>query len=83
MIGVLSHLASGNSYQIISTCAAVKGELRPFAAKLIKYNELSRQLNQIEGVSLQSKAQIFDLTFVILCSLVQDYGSDVRTKKIS
>ena len=70
-------LVGGNSYEIISTFAAVKGELRPFVTELIKFNELCRQLNDNDGVSQHSKSLIFDLTFVILCSFVQDYGSDV------
>lgn len=68
---------SGKSYELILTFASVKGELRTFVQKLIKYNELSRQVNQNDGVSPSVKALIFDFTFVILCSIVQKYGSDV------
>lgn len=79
-IGVLSHLTSGSSNELIPTFAAVQGELPHFVNQLIKFNELSRQINQNDGVSPHAKALIFDLTFVILCSIVQNYGSDVSMK---
>ncbi len=77
LIGLLGMFLSINSYEIVSTFAAVKGELRPFVNKLIRYNETGKQINQNDGFSPYSKSLIFDLTFVILCSLVQDYGSEV------
>lgn len=76
-ISMLSQLLTGKSYELILTFASVKGELKTFVHKLIKYNELSRQVSQNDGISPYVKALLFDLTFVILCSIVQKYGSDV------
>jgi mediator of RNA polymerase II transcription subunit 24 len=77
LIQLLRQLASGSSNEIIPTFAAVKGDLPHFVSRLIKYNDISRHIEENDKIQPYAKALIFDLTFTILCSIVQNYGSHV------
>ncbi|XP_014254037.1 mediator of RNA polymerase II transcription subunit 24 [Cimex lectularius] len=64
---VLSQVLTGKSFELILAVAAVEGEIKPFVTKLIKFNEYAKT----------SRPVLFDITFVMLCFIVQSNGSNV------
>ncbi|KAK3912121.1 Mediator of RNA polymerase II transcription subunit 24 [Frankliniella fusca] len=74
LLGVLCQVLDGMKFELILAVASVEGKLRTFVSKLIKFNEGSKQVG---GKSAQTRAMLFDITFLMLCLIVQMYGSDV------
>ncbi|KAF6207841.1 hypothetical protein GE061_016290 [Apolygus lucorum] len=58
----------GNSFELILSVAAVEGNLKNFVSKLIKFNEASKS-------GSGSRSVLFDVTFIMLCYIVQQHGS--------
>ncbi|BES88080.1 U1 small nuclear ribonucleoprotein C [Nesidiocoris tenuis] len=58
----------GNSFELILSVAAVEGHLKYFVSKLVKFNEASKS-------GSGSRSLLFDVTFIMLCYVVQQYGS--------
>lgn len=74
-------MLNGNSLELILAAASVEGKLRMFVAKLIKFNEFSKQINIQDGSkSVRTNAILFDMTFLMLCFITQKYGYDVSHK---
>lgn len=59
--------------------ASVDGKLKAFVTKMIKFNEASKQMNEpaINEKAASSRSLIFNVTFLILYSIVSTYGCDV------
>jgi mediator of RNA polymerase II transcription subunit 24 len=71
---VLSQVLTGKSFELILSVATVQGKLRTFVAKLINFNECSRLPAPDEGSSGKNsltRAMLFDVSFLMLCSIVQ------------
>lgn len=67
-----------NSFELMLAVATVEGKLKTFVTKLIKLNECSKQINEpVPGKTAATRAMSFDVSFLMLCSIVQTYGSDV------
>jgi len=68
-----------NSFELMLAVATVEGKLKTFVNKLIKLNECSKQINEpVTGkTAAKQRAMSFDVSFLMLCSIVQTYGSDV------
>lgn len=50
-----------------------------FVAKVIKFNEFSKQINLQDGAkSVRTNAVLFDMTFLMLCFITQKYGYQVN-----
>lgn len=82
LVSVLSQVLNGNSLELILAAASVEGKLRMFVAKLIKFNEFSKQINLQDGAkSVRSNAVLFDMTFLMLCFITQKYGYQVKHLK--
>ncbi|GAB6030537.1 Mediator of RNA polymerase II transcription subunit 24 [Chamberlinius hualienensis] len=79
LLGVLCHMMSGKSFELIVAAAAATGKLQSFAVKLIKFNEFSKQISGETSKTPQTRALLFDITFLMLCHIAQQYGSDVVT----
>lgn len=67
---------TGKSFELILSVASVEGKLKTFVARLIKFNECSKQA---AGELGKTGAMLFDASFLMLCSIVQTYGSEVFT----
>jgi len=80
LLGVLCHMLSGKSFELILAAAAATGRLQSFAIKLIKFNEFAKKSS---GVSVENpkaagtRALLFDITFLMLCHIMQLYGTEI------
>ncbi|XP_050463769.1 mediator of RNA polymerase II transcription subunit 24-like isoform X1 [Cataglyphis hispanica] len=76
LLSMLYHVL--NSFELMLAVATVEGKLKTFVTKLIKLNECSKQINEpVPGKMAATRAMSFDVSFLMLCSIVQTYGSDV------
>lgn len=67
---------SGNNFDLILSHLTVEGKLKTFVSRLIRFNENSKQVvGEIESAS-RTRAELFDVSFLILTNIVQRYGSD-------
>uniref|UniRef100_T1JEP9 Mediator of RNA polymerase II transcription subunit 24 n=1 Tax=Strigamia maritima TaxID=126957 RepID=T1JEP9_STRMM len=79
LLGVLCHMMSGKSFELILAAAAATGKLQSFVVKLIKFNEFSKQIIGEGSKASQTRALLFDITFLMLCHIAQQYGIEVVT----
>ena len=77
LLSVLCQVLTGKSFELILAVAAVEGKLRTFVTKLLKFNECSKQIGGEAGKASQTRAMLFDVTFLMLCSIVHTYGPEV------
>ncbi|XP_066998835.1 mediator of RNA polymerase II transcription subunit 24 [Anabrus simplex] len=77
LLSMLCQVLTGKSFELILAVATVEGKLRTFVTKLIKFNECSKQIGGEVGKASQTRAMLFDVTFLMLCSIVHTYGSEV------
>nr|CAG4641474.1 EOG090X01FD [Eurycercus lamellatus] len=78
LLRVLSHLLSGQSFELILNAATGTGKLRAFATKLVRFNEANRQpASSDPGKSANVRALLFDISFLMLCRIAQLYGIEV------
>lgn len=75
LYSMLCQVLSGKSLEVILAVATVEGKLKQFVSKLIKFNECSLQVSGDIGKAPQ-RALLFDISFLILCSIVQHYGAE-------
>ncbi|KAI0211616.1 Mediator of RNA polymerase II transcription subunit 24 [Lamellibrachia satsuma] len=75
LLGVLCHILSVKSLELILSAAAATGKLRNFATKLIKFNEFAKQMIGESGRAAQTRAMLFDISFLMLCHVTQMYGT--------
>ncbi|XP_026324975.1 mediator of RNA polymerase II transcription subunit 24 [Hyposmocoma kahamanoa] len=66
-------IVGGTTLDTILAVATVEGRLKQFVSKLINFNEYALLAASEKGAPL-SKIYIFDISFLILVSIVQDYG---------
>ncbi|CAI9716342.1 Hypothetical predicted protein [Octopus vulgaris] len=79
LLGVLSHMLSGKSFELILAAAAATGKLQSFAIKLVKFNEFARQATGEGGKAANTRALLFDISFLMLCHIAQLYGAEIIT----
>ncbi|XP_017843527.2 mediator of RNA polymerase II transcription subunit 24 [Drosophila busckii] len=77
MVNVLCQVPVGNSFELILSVATVDGRLKTFVSRLIQCNENSKQLPGELGKLAVIRSTLFDVSFLMLTSIVQNYGSDV------
>ncbi|XP_059058731.1 mediator of RNA polymerase II transcription subunit 24 [Achroia grisella] len=75
LCALLCQIVGGGTLEKILAVATLEGKLKLIASRLIKLNELALHAASEKGAS-QSKVYIFDISFLILCSIVQEYGVD-------
>lgn len=78
LLSMLYQVLTGKSFELMLAVATVEGKLKTFVTKLIKFNECSKQINEpVPPKTAATRAMLFDVSFLMLCSIVQTYGSDV------
>lgn len=77
LLEMLVQVLSGNSFELILSVATVEGKLKTFVSRLIKCNELSKQVIGETGKPALIRSALFDVSFLMLCFIVQTYGADV------
>ncbi|KAH0545736.1 mediator of RNA polymerase II transcription subunit 24 [Cotesia glomerata] len=78
LLSMLCQVLNGKSLDLMLAVATVEGQLKNFVTKLIKFNECSKQMNDpVPGKTAATRAMLFDISFLILCFIVQTYGSDI------
>uniref|UniRef100_A0ABM0MC93 Mediator of RNA polymerase II transcription subunit 24 n=1 Tax=Saccoglossus kowalevskii TaxID=10224 RepID=A0ABM0MC93_SACKO len=79
LLGVLGHMMSGKSFELILAAAAATGKLKKFAAKLIKFNEVAKQTSGEGSKASYTRALLYDISFLMLCHIAQLYGVEMVT----
>lgn len=77
LLSMLCQVLSGNSFELILSVATVEGKLKTFVSRLIKCNECSKQVPGESPKLAAIRSALFDVSFLMLTSIVQTYGSDV------
>uniref|UniRef100_A0A8C0FK76 Mediator of RNA polymerase II transcription subunit 24 n=1 Tax=Bubo bubo TaxID=30461 RepID=A0A8C0FK76_BUBBB len=78
LLGVLGHMLSGKSLDLLLAAAAATGKLKSFARKFIKLNEFTKHIANGESSKGASvRALLFDISFLMLCHVAQTYGSEM------
>lgn len=80
LVGILGKMKQNIDLILILT--STQGKLVKFAQKLVEFNEnaLVPNAEDENKKSSQIRAVLFDMTFLLLCNLIQDFGLDVVTK---
>lgn len=65
---MLHQVLTGKSFELILAVACSSGQLKALVNRLIRFNECSK-LGQDKA-----RIQLFDISFVMLISIVQNYG---------
>ncbi|XP_070565869.1 mediator of RNA polymerase II transcription subunit 24-like isoform X2 [Ptychodera flava] len=79
LLGVLGHMMSGKSFELILAAAAATGKLKKFAGKLIKFNEFAKQTSGEGSKASYTRALLYDISFLMLCHIAQLYGVEMVT----
>ncbi|KAL3832581.1 hypothetical protein ACJMK2_024214 [Sinanodonta woodiana] len=79
LLGVLCHMLSGKSFELILAAAAATGKLQSFAFKLIKFNEFAKRSALESNKGANTRALLFDISFLMLCHITQLYGTEIIT----
>ncbi|XP_044302988.1 mediator of RNA polymerase II transcription subunit 24 isoform X3 [Varanus komodoensis] len=77
LLGVLGHMLSGKSLDLLLAAAAATGKLKSFARKFIKLNEFTKHIRDEGSKAASVRALLFDISFLMLCHVAQTYGSEV------
>uniref|UniRef100_A0A8B9W4E4 Mediator of RNA polymerase II transcription subunit 24 n=1 Tax=Anas zonorhyncha TaxID=75864 RepID=A0A8B9W4E4_9AVES len=77
LLGVLGHMLSGKSLDLLLAAAAATGKLKSFARKFIKLNEFTKHISGEGSKGASVRALLFDISFLMLCHVAQTYGSEV------
>ncbi|XP_066597518.1 mediator of RNA polymerase II transcription subunit 24 isoform X2 [Prorops nasuta] len=78
VLSMFYQVLTGKSLELMLAVATTEGKLKTFVTRLIKFNECSKQINEpVPGKTAATRAILFDISFMMLCAIVQMYGSDV------
>lgn len=73
---MLCQIAGGTTLDTILAVATVESKLKLLVSGLVKLNEFALHASNEKGAPQSKAIHIFDISFLILCSIVQDYGAD-------
>ncbi|XP_055373342.1 mediator of RNA polymerase II transcription subunit 24 [Condylostylus longicornis] len=74
---VLCQILIGNTFDLILQVATVEGLLKTFISRLIKCNEHCKYIPNETDKSALTHSILFDVSFLMLTYIVQNYGSDI------
>ncbi|NXI26196.1 MED24 polymerase, partial [Sterrhoptilus dennistouni] len=77
LLGVLGHMLSGKSLDLLLAAAAATGKLKSFARKFVKPESPKIFISSPSAKSGPVRALLFDISFLMLCHVAQTYGSEV------
>uniref|UniRef100_A0A8C5QQA8 Mediator of RNA polymerase II transcription subunit 24 n=1 Tax=Leptobrachium leishanense TaxID=445787 RepID=A0A8C5QQA8_9ANUR len=77
LLGVLGHMLTGKSLDLLLAAAAATGKLKSFARKFIQLNEFTRHISAESTKAASVRALLFDISFLMLCHVAQTYGSEM------
>lgn len=77
LFAILSQLVSGKQFEFTLSAAASTGRLQIFVRKLIEHNELNKNSKVESPKNPRIHALIFDITFLILTYIAQQYGPEL------
>ncbi|KAM8946512.1 mediator of RNA polymerase II transcription subunit 24 isoform 2-T2 [Pelodytes ibericus] len=77
LLGVLGHMLTGKSLDLLLAAAAATGKLKSFARKFIQLNEFTRHIGAESTKTASVRALLFDISFLMLCHVAQTYGSEM------
>lgn len=77
LYSILCQLIEGKQFEFTLNAAASSGRLHMFVKKLVEHNELNRIPRNDSPKSPLIQALIFDITFLMLTYIAQQYGPDV------
>ncbi|XP_040187290.1 mediator of RNA polymerase II transcription subunit 24 [Rana temporaria] len=77
LLGVLGHMLTGKSLDLLLAAAAATGKLKSFACKFIQLNEFTRHIGTESSKAASTRALLFDISFLMLCHVAQTYGSEM------
>uniref|UniRef100_A0A182P6E2 Mediator of RNA polymerase II transcription subunit 24 n=1 Tax=Anopheles epiroticus TaxID=199890 RepID=A0A182P6E2_9DIPT len=78
LLAMLCQVLTGNSLDLVLSVASVEGKFKAFISGLLKCNDYAKQATSVEiGKASATRGALFDVTFMILASIAQSYGSDV------
>ncbi|XP_053615276.1 mediator of RNA polymerase II transcription subunit 24 [Plodia interpunctella] len=72
---MLCQIVGGGTLEKILAVATVESKLKLIVSRLIKLNEFAIHASNEKSAS-QSKVTSFDISFLILCFIVQEYGAE-------
>uniref|UniRef100_A0A8C4R3R5 Mediator of RNA polymerase II transcription subunit 24 n=1 Tax=Eptatretus burgeri TaxID=7764 RepID=A0A8C4R3R5_EPTBU len=79
LLGVLGHMLTGKSLDLLLAAGAAGRKLKSFARKFSKLNEYAKHGSGESTKASQVRALFFDISFLMLCHITQLYGSEVIT----
>lgn len=69
LLGMLHQVLTGKSFELILAVATVQDQLRTLVKRLIRFNECAKSGGD------KARSQLFDISFLMLVAIVQDYGT--------
>lgn len=81
LLSMLYQILNEKTLEMILAPASVHGKLKAFVSRLIKLNEASKQPTETVPGKALVRSMFFDVSFLILCLVVQTHGSEVSGKK--
>lgn len=77
LFAILSQLVSGKQFEFTLSAAASTERLQIFVRKLVEHNELNKNPRDDSSKNPCIQALIFDITFLILTYIAQQYGPEL------
>lgn len=66
---MLHQVLTGKSFELILAVATVQGQLGTLVSRLVRFNECSKSGGD------KNRAQLFDISFLMLIAIVQNFGA--------
>jgi len=76
LLNVMYHIVKGSSFDLLLVAASASGMLPTLITKLLEFNEGSKESMGESIKGSQTRAALFDLTFLMLIYAVQCFDSD-------
>lgn len=78
-LGMLVNIIQRKNLELILSALTAYGELPSFISKLILINDYCKFVNNETPKAALTRALLFDVTFLLLCYITQNYGIEIVT----